>query len=606
MEIASIIIFFMLSYFWGYSLTFFVKKPKNLFENIFMNIGIGLAVIVMVGFLLNLLSVPLDWKIFLGLSFIGPIISIVKYKPKFKFVIAKSDIYAAIMFVIFLGHFIIMVNGAFNYPYLENDDPYSHAIGTIYVANEKTVSQPDNYGLQYVDPYPPAYDLLFGIIHQTSNDIVWTLKFFNALIISLSIPFFFYFTRLFTKNNNVAIVGSVALASMPGYLSHFIWAIALIMPLFFVAFYCLERISIDKKWVIPAAFVIGAASTMTPTHSIYFVLLTGLYLLTRMIVQRSFLLWEVGSYVLGGVLSLALWWIPAIIKHGFLGLLEGVSYPIHRSTPITAVQGTADRVYSIADFLFPSIGLINNTPGVGWAIALFVVIALFFIGMQFMSKVSDKKYWTIVTLVWFIFAFYAVNATPFPVKLSPFRAWVILAIPVAILAGVGASYAASILKKFGVPKILVLVAICLLMILTVGAFKIEVNTGTWYPGAFWGIGDVESRDNELIGYMGLRDSAGPSARVAGFGNPGAVVGAGFDMCFYCDAELEMQKIFINQSADDINAWMRNNNYDYLLMGAQEARRYGVEPYNKLNQELVSHEGFQAIYQTYGLTIYQVK
>ena len=90
--------------------------------------------------------------------------------------------------------------GAFNYPYLEDDDSWSHAMGVEYVSIEKTVFEKTSVGFHYIDPYPPAYEMLFGIIHQTNDSIYWTLKFFNALIISLSIIFFYFFAKVLSKS----------------------------------------------------------------------------------------------------------------------------------------------------------------------------------------------------------------------------------------------------------------------------------------------------------------------------------------------------------------------------------------------------------------------
>ena len=80
---------------------------------------------------------------------------------------------------------------------------------------------------------------------------MWTLKFFNALIISLGILFFFFAAKRFTNNKRVALISTAVLAFIPSFLSHFIWAHALIPILAIVALYCFERIRKDWKWMFP-------------------------------------------------------------------------------------------------------------------------------------------------------------------------------------------------------------------------------------------------------------------------------------------------------------------------------------------------------------------
>ena len=141
--------------------------------------------------------------------------------------------------------------GAFSYPYLEDDDPWDHAKGIKFVSLEKTVDTPSYFEdrfFYYMDPYPPGYEATQGILHQTNDSIQWSMKFFNALIISLGIIFFYFFAREFIGNSKKALFATFVLAMIPCYLSHFIWAHALVITLFFPAMYCLERIKYDKKW----------------------------------------------------------------------------------------------------------------------------------------------------------------------------------------------------------------------------------------------------------------------------------------------------------------------------------------------------------------------
>ena len=76
MDIFSIIVFFIIMYGFGFTLTSFVKNSDNWYERNIMRIGIGLGLFIVLGAFLNLVRIPIDWKIFLILSLIYPIIFI--------------------------------------------------------------------------------------------------------------------------------------------------------------------------------------------------------------------------------------------------------------------------------------------------------------------------------------------------------------------------------------------------------------------------------------------------------------------------------------------------------------------------------------------------
>jgi len=112
-----------------------------------------------------------------------------KRSVKIPLKLTKSNLHMLIALGIFLVSLFVYSSGAFSYPWLEDDDPWHHAAGMKYIAVEKDVFHAS--GFMYVNPYPPGYDLLFGVLHQTSTSLHWTMKFFNALIVSLSILFFY-------------------------------------------------------------------------------------------------------------------------------------------------------------------------------------------------------------------------------------------------------------------------------------------------------------------------------------------------------------------------------------------------------------------------------
>src|SRR3989338_8752537 len=131
MEYVSLIFFLVASYFLGFTLTFFVRNSDNFLERILMRFGIGIAAIPFLGLLLNILRIPIDWKIILLLSLVYPIYYLAKRKPKpgFSLKLTKETIAILAMLLIFFANLYVHVSGAFAYPYLEDDDSWSHSIG---------------------------------------------------------------------------------------------------------------------------------------------------------------------------------------------------------------------------------------------------------------------------------------------------------------------------------------------------------------------------------------------------------------------------------------------------------------------------------------------
>src|SRR3989338_859483 len=245
----TIVLFFVYCYGLGFTVSSFVKNSENFLERNLMRLGFGLAMLPFLGLILNLINIPIDWKIILALSLAYPAYYLFKHKskPQIKQALPKADISILAMLVLFAVNLYIYASGAFAYPYLEDDDSWSHATSVKFASIEKTVFVSARGVFHYIDPYPPSYDILLGILHQTSNSIYFTLKFFNALIISLSTILFYFFVKEFTQNRNKALFATFALLSIPAFMSHFIWAISLTVPLYFVAFYALERMKYDKK-----------------------------------------------------------------------------------------------------------------------------------------------------------------------------------------------------------------------------------------------------------------------------------------------------------------------------------------------------------------------
>jgi len=611
MDLLTLILFFIYSFGIGFSLTYFIKSNDHFLERNLIRIGLGLGTLPILGIFLSLIHVPLDWRVFLILSLILPSFYFLKNFNKFKNLklkITKSDIYIILVLLLFLATFYMYHKGAFAYPYLEDDDPWSHAVGIKYISIQKTVFGPINEikRIQFVNPYPPGYDILLGILHQTSPSIIWTMKFFNALIISLSIIFFYFFVRKLSGSKKKALFSTFALAMIPSFLSHFIWAIALTVPLYFVAFYCIERIKESGGWIFPSILVIASTLTISPTHSTYFGLFFILYFITKSILDKKFSIGVFSAGFFGLFLSFLVWWLPMIIIYGVKGVLQGLDIG---TESVFGISGTGDRPYTLGDFIFAKAqNMINNPIGIGIILSALVIISIFILIFRYKSLIKKENHWKIIVLVWFVFTLYAVNAARFPIKLSAFRTWMLFAIPLCILVSEGFFFLVSLFKNNMIKMALIAVILAGIWF-TSGYQKYQLNTTSGWPaGAFWTyIQDESGRiySPELEGYIWLKDLP-VNTKVFSFVNDGIIIGLDKYTCTWCDDVAEFKKTAINKTVEELHDWLKKDSYEYLTIGGQEAGEFGVDVITNKMQEIIAASNlFQPVYQTKGVVIFKV-
>ena len=482
-------------------------------------------------------------------------------------------------------------------------------MGVKYVSIEKTVFAGSvGNPFHYIDPYPPLYDMLMGILHQTNDSVYWTLKFFNALLVSLSVIFFYFFAKEFTGSSRKALFGTFALFAVPAFLSHFIWAIALTMPLFFVSFYSIEKIKHDRRWWIPAAIVIAATLTSSPTHSAYFGLFLSVYFIGRISIERKFLMHELLAGFCGIALSFTLWWAPMIKAYGFKGLVKNF---IGSNPSIVGIAGTGDRLYSLHDFIFAKeANMINNPIGIGIVLSLLAIIGAVFIIFKYKDAFRKENYSKLVALLWLALAFYSVNAARFPIKLSPFRAWILLAIPVSLLSGEAISLienfakgiARSVSKSNMAISIASLLALGILfygILATSFVQKYAVNTAMWPPGGFW------SSNEEIQGYMWFKDNIPSGKKVFTFSNNALILGLDKFICHWCGDVRSYQRAGFNDTAGQNYDWLRKGKYSYILIDGQTARKFGANVTNSKVQDIISSGKFRPVFSNNGIIIFEI-
>jgi len=621
MSFITIILFFVYTWGFGYTVTKFLKNPENFLERNLMRIGIGLGVIPILGVIFGAFGISIDWRIFFALSMALPVYFLIKNtlqgkKPELKFALTKSDLTILIVLLLFGFTLFMYTTGAFKYSWFEDDDPWSHAVGVKFVAFEKKISEPQGQDLlYYIDPYPPGYDMLMGILHQTSPLLNWTMKFFNALIVSLGIIFFYFLVKRFTGNSNRALFSTFVLAAIPCYLSHFIWAHSLAMTLLIVALYCLVMIEFDMNWIYATIVVIASICVTQPTKSIKFFFLFMIYFVIKSIYLKKFQLKEF-SAIFGGYFLSIFWWATRWKEMFFAGeSLSGSTssamtenailrlwHMIQRAFPYDG--GTATRPYTFSDFFVAkSQNMINNPVGVGIVISLLVLLALVAILLSYSSMKKEKKMWIVTVSFWLIFTFLGVNSMTFhlPVGLFAFRFWMVFALPVSILASEGLWFLYGIGDNFKVPKFVILISIIVGVFFTAGIQKYAVNTAMWGPGQAFGTYE------EVMGFAGIA-SLPENTKIFGFcpyGSIEKIIGFNQYECGWCPEVPEMQRLVMNKTADSIYSWTKQRKYEYTVIDGLCVQTFGINDTNRKLQDLISSGKFQPVQQGAGFVLLKI-
>lgn len=446
MSLLAVILFFVYVWGFGFALTRLVKESESFLERNLMRVGFGLSALILLGIILNALHIPIDYRIFLVASLAVPLYDLAFKKgfrnfPKPSLKLTASSLTILAVLLVFFISLFMYESGAFSYPYLEDDDPWGHASAATYVSTEKTAYDSPYLNFQYMDPYPPGYDMMFGILKQSSGSIYWVIKFFNALIISLSLLFFYFFAKEFIGSRGKALFATFVLASVPAYLSHFIWAPALAMALFFQAMYAFEMVKRDRRWWIVAAVCLAAILLAHPTHALKLFAMILVYLGIKVfsdfvadrtasaaadaqrqprVVSESWLRQNFSLFaaVAGGVALSLFWWVfklrtfAGMSKAGFRSGQAAAEQAISHSSNIfvkvwtiithalNAEGGTATRAYSFLDFVVVhSSNMINNPVGFGVVASLLVFAGLVAVVLRFAGMLPRRKLFVPVVLV---------------------------------------------------------------------------------------------------------------------------------------------------------------------------------------------------------------
>lgn len=617
MSLLTILFFFILTISLGYTATYFVKRPEGSLERFFLYIGIGLGVIPILGVFLNLVKVKLHIFVFVGIGMLIPLYALYRSVSKggfddakkrfMKLKLKKSTVYLLVAIFFALVLFVIYLKGSFVYPYLEDDDPWLHASAAKYLKATNTFSQYDDADVShYLEPYPPGYVILMGILHQTNQEVMWTLKFFNTLIIALGVVFFYLFAKEFIGDRKKALFATFIITVIPCFLSHFIWAASLAIVLFFVTFYCLEKIRDDKRWVIPSAVVVSSIIVTQVSNAFIFGLLFFVYFLIKSISLKKFLKLVFIAGVIGALMGFALYWTPTVVKYGLEETARENAINLHDLESISTKTAGGGLLYAWNDFIYAKkVSKMDNPIGIGFFLFWLVVISLLFIVYKWIRKpkiIFSKDDSRIVTcIIWLLIAFAGIhgNRLPFPM-LMPHRWWAILAIPVALLCVEGFFTIGKIFEKFKIHRFIVYAVIVIGILITSGYPKYVVETSYWPPGVMWG--SME----ELQGYMSYVEPLPIDTKVFPICSPEFKVLAFDKLAEPWDPDyIDFKETAFNKSASQVSSWMRSRGYDFVTLDAYCVKEFGLNSTNEKLKEFGEDPAFQVVAQTNGFFMFRI-
>ncbi len=610
MNIYVVFLFFIYIYGLGHSIMRF--QPKLDAERIIIRLGVGLAALVVLGYLLNFFRIPLDWRVVLVCSLSLPLYDYFRAKQVLSVsslcACFKLDTGSIVVGLVFLGCVLLYCGGPFCYPWLEDTDPWHHASAIKYITLTKTLNA-ENGLFQYMNPYPPGYDWVMAVLHQTSRSLYWTLKFFNGLIVALGFLFFYLFVKEFSKDRSKARYAMYFLACIPCYLSHFIWAHALTVTLFFPAFYLILKSAKNSKYVLPGSIVVAAIFLTQPTQSIKFIFLILILLCAMWFWKRTGKIRIFIILFLAACISFVLWWGPVIYKiakgesslvvasqHTITGtdqkeFKNAASLKKRISKVFNPKGGTATEPYNLSHYLIPKKNKINNPVGIGLFLMILSFLGLIIAWFQFVREKDEQKRIYYTTLFgWLLFTFLGLNSETFslPFGLFAFRFWMLLAIPVTMLAAECLFFIKA--GRYSWRKTLILAVACLLVFIGSATKKIISQTKRWPPGKQWG------SVLEAEGYAWLRNHLPRNTKVFAFKNNFVVNGLDMLSDFWDTGQRrDVQGIF-DKDIVQLHGILKKHGYQYLVIGAKEAVHFGGDHVKRKVEDLKQSGLFEFQYE----------
>jgi hypothetical protein len=266
--------------------------------------------------------------------------------------------------------------------------------------------------------------------------------------------------------------------------------------------------------------------------------------------------------------------------------------------------GSGARAYTFDDF-FVAKGqnMINNPIGIGIVVSILAGVGLLILFYKYRKNIVLKENFPwCLTIAWLIYTFWAVNGMTFPISIArdSFRSWMILAIPIAILAVEGIYFAKGLFRQNKILEKGILILLIMGIIFTSFDQKYELNNAVWPTSSGF------ANPQEAAEYGAWFGSVPDNSKVFLYApRPKIVVGFGKYSCNWCEEEINFRKDLLNKSSDDLHNFLKQRNYEYLVLSprmdyAQYAKKYGEEwtkeTLQKRYDEILSSGKYALAYQ----------
>jgi hypothetical protein len=612
-------------------------RPEHPVIRLVETAAIGVAAFSFLGVILGLFHVPLEPPVYLALSAIVPIASLVKALRARTPVRARAPaagaprwwktpgtLDAALLLVLIGVLFAVYLKGAMAYAYLEDDDSWLHAEGALYIARVHTYAvdpalRPLGGFANYLEPYPPTYDVIMGLMRQANDSVYWTLKFFNVVIVTLAHAFCFLFFVEYLGNRRKALFATMVLVVLPSFMSHFIWSQSLALCVFPVAMFASLRALSDRTWIAPAILAIASMMVTQPIVSFVFgvaflMLIASLFLDEARKAERVTLAAcprTVRAVLIGaaGLATSFLYWGAQIAKWG-LGGIVGL-----KGDEVTAkgVNAYALQAYSLKDVLFPT-GNARIDQGIGWGLAVSAaLLAGLVASVLAMTRARGARArWQPLHLVtWFLFLAYAVFGPSLGLPAwGTCRAWGYAAIPVALLATEGVFFACRAVPwpsaRWRESAIAGFAAVA--VVVTCAPAKVALQTASWPPGVQWTYAPAERgfAAIDLLGFLKLRERLPRGTRVYSLCESDArAIGFDMDASPWAPSEAEFRRRGAEVSPDEALAFLDEHRYEYFTFDASCARTGRGEAWDRLVRGLSASGRVTSVLEERGFLLAQV-
>lgn len=627
MYVVAVVYFIFVFFLLGLSVRqLFSLEECSVIEKIISNIAIGLAVFPLLLIVLNWFHL-IYWWVILIISAIVPTVTLLRSKAKLSVTLPtkRQFLVYSLLIILFAFHLFVFTKGAFVYPYLEDEDPMQHALAAQYVSKSGTYSTPvDDRITHYLPPYPPFYSSLMGVhLSLAGEDIVWVLKFFNALIISLGVFFIFQLVKLLTNSELKGLLAAFLLIGINSYLSHFIFAASyattMMIPALYFLFLGLSKAKkqqpsrlfsferVDWKMVSFVAIIFSAVFLIQPITSAIFLLFLVILFFTHLKDARlsKFILF---ATIMALVLS-QLFWLPALIKFSYPTFSEVLGFNMFENAPGGLNNDTSGGIiYSLGDYVFaPVTNKIDQPVGVGLVLFIACCLAIIFFIVSLRRLLRQDWFTTknvLAVLIWLCVVAFMIQGNAFPVKFTPHRLWAYFSLGVVIFTVVAGGHLLKYIRRITKSPLIIPL---LLLVLFIGVVftglvpKYKVQTSFWPPGGAW------TSQEELQGYLEVSRTLAPGTPVFVLCGPDEkIASSNLGVVFLVDelSWVKQNPLLIPQSSPSFDRLLQANGYSYFIIDGACVKEHGLNETNML-LTYFANEGYEIAFSNKAFFLFEV-